>query len=118
MVNEDAAIIERDDVDASGKTRLDLVDLLLHGSNHFACVGAIADDDHTADCFLSILVEYTAPKLWPQLDAGNITQCHWRSVVGPERYLFNVLQATDEPDAPHNVFGVSRLHHFGAHVVV
>src|SRR5271167_379780 len=118
MVNEDAAVVEGDNLDAGGKAGLNFADFLLDGVDDFAGICAIADDDHPTDSFLAVLVKHTAAEFGAKLDARDIANGDWRAVVGTERDFFDILQSTDEADTAHNLFAVSCFHHFGADVVV
>ena len=118
MIDEDAAVIERNDPDARRKARLNLVDLLLDGFDHFARVGAVADDDHPAHGFFAVFVENAAAELRTKLDAGHVAHRHRRAVVGAKRDVLNVLQPANQADAAHHLLGVARLHHLRADVVV
>src|ERR1039458_10635253 len=55
VVNEDGARVEGDDVHARGEAGLNLVDFVFDGGDNFARVGAVADDDDSADGFLAVL---------------------------------------------------------------
>ena len=91
VVDEDAAVIEGDDLDARGKTGLDLVDLHFDGRDHLARVGPVADDDDSADRLLAIFIEHAAAELRPKLHAGDITHRDGRAVIGAKRNVFDVL---------------------------
>ena len=118
VVDENAAIVERHDLHAGREPGLNLRDLLLDGGDHFARVGAVANDDHAADRFLAVLVEHSAAELRPQLHAAHVAQCDGRAVGSAERDIFDVLEAANQADAAHDVFGVTDLDHLGADVVV
>src|ERR1039458_5785133 len=118
VVNEDAAIVEGDDVHARGEASSDLFDFVFDGGDDFARVCAVADDDDSADGFLAVLVEDAAAELRTELDAGDVADRDRRAVVGAERDIFDVLEAADEADAADHLFRVADLHHLGADVVV
>ena len=101
-----------------GKAGLNLVDLLLDGSDDFAGVGAVANDDHAADSLLAIFVEHAATELRAELHAGDIADGDRCAVIGGERNVLDVFEAADQADAAHHVLGVADFHHFSADIVV
>ena len=118
MIDEDAAVVKRNDADADREARLNLIDLLLDGCDHLASVGSVADDDHSAYRFLAVLVEDAAAEFRTELDAGDVADRDRRAVVGAERDVFDVLEAADEADATDHLFRVADLHDLGADVIV
>src|SRR5215469_10346724 len=118
VINENATIVEWNDLHVRRKTGLDLVDLLLDGRNDFASVGAVADDDHSTHRFPAVLVEDAAAKLGAELHTAHIAQRDGRAVVRAQRNVLDVLEAADEADASDDVFCVADLNDLGADVVV
>ena len=108
MIDEDAAVVERNDRDALRQPRLNLVNFLLDRVDHLARIGAVADDDHAAHGLFAILVENAAAKLRAELDAAHIADGDRRAVESAKRDILNILQAADQPDAANHLFGVAR----------
>ena len=84
MIDENAAVIEGNNLHTRGKPRLNLVDFFLDGLDHLARIGAIANDDDSAHGFLAVLVENAAAKLGAKLDATHIGDSDGRAVVDAE----------------------------------
>ncbi len=118
VIDEDAAIVERNDLHVRWKPRLNFGDLLLDRVDDFARIGPIANDDHAADGLFAVLVEHAAAELRPQLHAAYVAQGDRSAVVGAQRYVFDILESADQADAAHDFFGVANLDHLGADVVV
>ena len=118
MIDENAAVIERNNLHARWKTWLNLIDLFLHRVNHFAGVRCVADDHHSAHCLFAVLIESAAPELRSNLHAGDVAHRNRRAVVSAQRNIFNVLQSANQADAAHDIFSVADLDHLGADVVV
>ena len=91
---------------------------MLDGGDDLARISPVANDDDSADGFLAILIKNAAAEFGTELHAGDVTDRHWRAVVGAERDVLNVLQAADQSDATHHVLRVADLHDLGADVVV
>src|ERR1035437_2034815 len=118
MIDEGAAVIERNDLDARGEARLNLADLLLDCLNYLPRIGAIADDDHPARCFFPVLSENAAPELGAKLNTGHVANRYRRAVESAERDVLNVLQSANQADAAHHFLGVAYFDDLGADVVV
>src|SRR3954465_409847 len=118
MIDQNAAIVKGNDLHVRRQAGLDRGDLLFHGRDHLARVGAVANDDHTANRLFAILVENAAPEFGPQLHAAYIAQSDRGAVGGTERNVLDVLESANEADAAHDLLAVADFDHLGAHVVV
>ena len=118
VIDENAAVIERNDPYAGWQAWLNLADLLLDGLDDIARIGAVANDNHPAHSFFSIFVENTAAELGTKLHAAHIAHGYGYAVESAKRYILNVLQAVDQSDAAYHFLGVTGLNHLRAHVVV
>ena len=81
MIDEDAAVVEGDNLYSRGKTRLDLGDLLFDFADDLAGIGAVTDDDDTTNRFFAILIQNAAPELGAKLYAGDVAYGDRRAIV-------------------------------------
>src|SRR5512145_3185152 len=93
---ERASIVEGTDTDTLRKPRLHRFDLRLHGIDHLKGVGAVPDDNNTADRFLAALVENAAPELGPDLYSCNVSHVYRRAVHRSEHDVFDVLDRSNQ----------------------
>ena len=118
MIDEDAAVVKRNNLHIRRKARLNLADLPLDCLNHFPRIGAITDHDYSAHCFLPVFIENAPAKFGTKLHAGHIANRYRRAVVCSKRNVIDVLQAANQADAAHHLLGAANLHHFGADIVI
>ena len=81
MVDENAAVVEGNNLYSVWKPGLNLGDLLLDRTDHFAGVGAVTNDNDPPDRFLAILIQNAAPELGAKLHAADVADRDRRAVV-------------------------------------
>ena len=118
MVDQSAAVVERNDVHALGQARLHRCDLRFDGVDDFARIGAVANDDDAADGFLAALVEHAAAEFRPQLHVRHIADVDRRAVVAVEDDVFDVLPSIESGRCRERHLLVADLDDLRADVVV
>ena len=63
VIDESAAVVERDDLYALRKAGPDLLHLLFDGVNDIERVGPVAGYNDSADRLFAVFIEYAAPEL-------------------------------------------------------
>src|SRR5688572_17326237 len=118
VIDQFAAIVKGHNPDTVRQTRPKRRDLCFDVLNNLPGVGAVTDDDDTADRINAILVEYSAAELGTQLHGCHVTDRD-RCVIGVQEHnVFNVRDRTDQSEAANDEFAIVGFNDFGADVTV
>ena len=114
-LDQGRAIVDRDDLDASGQTPLQFGELGLHPIDDLQRVLAVAHDDHAGHGLaLAIQFDDTAPQRWPLDHARHVRQQHGRAVLSIDDDVLEIRLFSDVARRANHVLALALLEYTSA----